>query len=47
MLMAADYVETPLQDLVSEDFVKELELEEIQRQIEELKRLKEKLLREE
>ena len=47
MLMAADYVETPLQDLVSEDFAKELELKEIQRQIEELKRLKEKLLREE
>ena len=47
MLMIADYAETPLQDLVSEDFVKELELEEIQRQIEELKRLKEKLLREE
>ena len=47
MLMAADYVETPLQDLVSEDFAKELELEEIQRQIEKLKRLKEKLLREE
>ena len=47
MLMIADYVETPLQDLVSEDFAKELELEEIQRQIEELKYLKEKLLREE
>ena len=47
MLMAADYVETPLQDLVSEDFAKELELEEIQKQIEELKYLKEKLLREE
>lgn len=47
MLMIADYVETPLQDLVSGDFAKELELEEIQRQIEELKRLKEKLLREE
>ena len=47
MLMIADYVETPLQDLVSGDFAKELELEEIQRQIEELKYLKEKLLREE
>ena len=47
MLMAADFVETPLQDLVSEDFAKELELEEIQKQIEELKYLKEKLLREE
>lgn len=47
MLMAADYVETPLQDLVSEDFAKELELEKIQKQIEELKYLKEKLLREE
>ena len=47
MLMIADYVETPLQDLVSRDFAKELELEEIQRQIEELKYLKEKLLREE
>ena len=47
MLMIADYVETPLQDLISGDFAKELELEEIQRQIEELKYLKEKLLREE
>ena len=47
MLMIADYVETPLQDLVSKDFAKELELEEIEKQMAELKCLKEKLLREE
>ena len=47
MLMIADYVGTPLQDLVSDDFRTALEIEEIEKQMAELKCLKEKLLREE
>lgn len=47
MIMAADYVETPLQDLMSGDMAKKLELADIETQLTELESRRIKLLREE
>lgn len=47
MIIAADYVETPLQDLMSYDMEKELELADIEIQMTDLERRRIKLLREE
>ena len=46
MIIAADYVETPLQDLMSGDMAKELELVDIDIQISELEHRRTELLKE-
>ena len=46
MIMAADFLETPLQDLLSSDLVKKLELADIEIQMTELESRRIKLLRE-